>query len=76
MTADSRDRKIDPRQWFGRHLDTLRQSVGFDRERGTQQPVSYFLAASAAVNVVDLNVVPNGGIAHEDFSGLLSCDWR
>jgi hypothetical protein len=51
MAADSRGRGIDPRQLFDQHLDTLRQSVGFAGECGTQQPISYFLADSGAANV-------------------------
>jgi hypothetical protein len=71
VAADSRD-EIHPRHLFDKHLDTLRQSVGFAGEWGMQQPIGYFLADSGAASVIDLDIIANGWTGHEDLPGCLA----
>ena len=47
------------------------QSVRLACERDTQ-PIGYFLADSSAANAVDLNIILNGWMGHEDLPACLA----
>jgi hypothetical protein len=60
------------RHLFDQRPDMLRQSVRFACERGTQQPIGYFLADGGAANAVDLNIILNGWAGHERLPACLA----